>query len=128
MKRITLSIDLDDNEVFEKEVEDAIRAEVRKITRAEHLELIKTESSKEFQRLVDADLYCYKDKLKKIVEGVIYQNVRETINSLELKEMINEAVNLRISSYSDCVDDKCKEVLEKTVTASVAKKLGDLLN
>lgn len=127
MKRIILNVDLDDNEVFEKEVADAIRAEVRKITRDEQLKLIQKEADKEFKRLVDADTYNYRDKLRNIVEGIILKNVRDAISSSDIKELVNEAVSQRISFYSDIIDDKCKEVMEKTVTAAVANKIKNLL-
>lgn len=55
MKRVTLEIDLKENEIFEKEVEEAIRAKTREIVRNEYEGIIQEEASKEFKRIFDAN-------------------------------------------------------------------------
>lgn len=61
MKRVTLEIDLKENEIFEKEVEEAIRAKTREIVRNEYEGIIQEEASKEFKRIFDANTYGYRD-------------------------------------------------------------------
>lgn len=58
MKRLNLVIDLKDNDVFEKEIENLIRAKARELARNEHRRLIEEEVAAEIKRLTDITKYC----------------------------------------------------------------------
>ena len=51
MKRLTLELDLSENEIFDKEVTEAIRAKVREVVRNTCGEIIKAEAECEVKRL-----------------------------------------------------------------------------
>ena len=132
MKRLTLEIDLKENEIFEKEIEEAIRAKTREIIRGEYNKIIQDEASKEIKRLFDADSYGYKDKLKNLVKEASIRDIRIAIEEEDIigltKEKINEIVEYKVKYYSDIVDRRCKEVLETIITKAVEEKMKSLLN
>ena len=132
MKRVTLEIDLKENEIFEKEVEKVIRAKTREIIRGEYERIIQDEASKEVKRLFDANSYGYRDKLKDLVKQTSVRDIRMAIEEEDIvgltKEKINEIVEYKVKYYSDIVDSRCKEVLEKTITKAVEEKMKSLLN
>ena len=132
MKRVTLEIDLKENEIFEKEVEKVIRAKTREIVRGEYERIIQDEASKEVKRLFDANSYGYRDKLQDLVKQTAVRDIRTAIEEEDIvgltKEKINEIVEYKVKYYSDIVDSRCKEVLEKTITKAVEEKMKSLLN
>ena len=132
MKRVTLEIDLKENEIFEKEVEKVIRAKTREIIRGEYDRIIQDEASKEVKRLFDADSYGYRGKLLDLVKNTAVRDIRMAIEKEDIvgltKETINEVIEYKIKYYSDIVDSRCKEVLEKTITKAVEEKMKSLLN
>lgn len=132
MKRVTLEIDLKENEIFEKEVEEAIRAKTREIVRNEYEGIVQEEASKEFKRIFDANTYGYRDKLKDAVKDAAAKSIKRTIAEQDIagltKEKIEEIVTYRVQYYSDIVDQKCTEVLQKRITASVEEKLKSFLS
>lgn len=132
MKRVTINIDLKENDIFEKEVESIIRAKVREITRNEYDRIVQEETSKEFKRLFDADSYGYRDKLKDLIKQTAARDIRVAIEEEDIvgitKEMINKIVEYEVKYYSDIVDSRCKEVLENTISKTVEEKIKSLLN
>ena len=132
MKRVTLEIDLKENEIFEKEVESVIRAKVREITRNEYDRIVQEEASKEFKRLFDADSYGYRDKLKDLIKYTAVRDIRMAIEEEDIvgltKEKINDVVEYKVKYYSDIVDKRCKEVLENTISKTIEEKMKSLLN
>ena len=132
MKRVTLEIDLKENEIFEKEVEKVIRAKTREIIRGEYDRIIQDEASKEVKRLFDADSYGYRGKLQDLVKNTAVRDIRMAIEKEDIvgltKETINEVIEYKIKYYSDIVDSRCKEVLGKTITKAVEEKMKSLLN
>ena len=131
MKRINLSVDLEDNEIFEKEVRDAIQAEVKRIARIEQYSLIQATAQDEIERLVKGNAYGYRDKLKEVVKSIILEETRTILKSMDIDEMVKDCVTnqveLKIHFYSDIVTDRCKEVLNNTVTKAVNEKLKGIL-
>lgn len=132
MKRVTLEIDLKENEIFEKEVESVIRAKVREITRNEYDRIVQEEASKEFKRLFNADSNGYRDKLKDLIKYTAVRDIRMAIEEEDIvgltKEKINEVVEYKVKYYSDIVDKRCKEVLENTISKTIEEKMKSLLN
>lgn len=132
MKRVTINIDLKENEIFEKEVESVIRAKVREITRNEYDRIVQEEASKEFKRLFNADSNGYRDKLKDLIKYTAVRDIRMAIEEEDIvgltKEKINEVVEYKVKYYSDIVDKRCKEVLENTISKTIEEKMKSLLN
>lgn len=131
MKRMTLNIDLKENEVFEKEIEEIIRAKVRGVIRTEFGKVVGEESKKEVERLFKADTYGYRDKLKDLVKSAASSDIRKAIEEQDIvgltKEKISEIVEYKVNYYSDIVDEKCKKVLDAKITVAVEEKLKKIL-
>lgn len=132
MKRVTLEIDLKENEIFEREVEKAIRAKTREIVRGEYEKIIQEEASKEFKRIFDANSYGYRDRLKDAVREAATRDIKKAIEEQDIvgitKERIDEIVRYKVQYYSNTVDEKCKEVLKNKMTALVEEKLRSFLS
>lgn len=132
MKRVTLEIDLKENEIFEKEVEEAIRAKTREVVRGEYERIIQEEASKEFKRIFDANTYGYRDQLKDAVKDAAAKSIKRTIAEQDIagltKEKIEEIVTYKVQYYSDIVEQKCTEVLQNRITALVEEKLKTFLS
>ena len=132
MKRLTLEIDLKENEAFEKEIEEIIRAKARELARNEHSKLIEEEVSKEVKRLTEGNSWGYKDKLKSIVKELTIDEMKKTITDLYVENITKQCVKDRIEyivSKTTCdVELKCKQTLENTINTSVQNKLNSILN
>lgn len=101
MKRLTINVDLEDNEVFDKEVKEIIIAQSKQIAR----ESVENELRKEIERLV-------KNEVEKVAESNWYNPVRDRVVIEVSKKMIRE---LSIS----------KEDLDDVVGKKVTKYLND---
>lgn len=133
MKRINLSIDLGENEIFEKEVEEVIRAKAREVVRNSYKKIIEEEAEREIERLFAIPAPCsYKDRLKHIVRNVVEDSIRKELNDVDINIIVREktvkVIENKIESYSNSVDRRCKEVLEQKITESVEEKLKSILN
>lgn len=127
MKRITLEIDLKENEAFEKEIEKIIRAKARELARNEHARLIEDEIRHEIQRLTNANSWGYKDKLKSIIRGLVNDELKKTVSDMDIeklaKERVNDKIEYIVSNVTADVREKCKTVLEEIVIEEVRTKL-----
>lgn len=131
MKRVTLCIDLKENEAFEKEVEEIIRAKAREMARNEHSKLIEEEVRDEVRRLTESNSWGYRDKLKSIVRELTREEMKKTISDLDVEKVTKECVNDRIeyivSKTTDEIEIKCKKALEDSISGAVQEKLSLLL-
>ena len=132
MKRINLSIDLDENEIFDKEVTELIRAKVREASRMEPPKIIEEEVEAEVKRLVEASVFGYRDKIKGIVKSITTSAMTEVIKNMDMdaviKEAVNESIDAKVEQYTRNIEGKCKDVLDKVVSERVKEKLSTLLS
>lgn len=124
MKRITLNIDLDDNEVFDNEIADVIRAKVREITR-DHIsysEAIQNEIKRKLNHT----------NASTVVQDALYAVVKDVIAQMDLRPKINEAVDAiidqKIHNCTMKVDAKCDEVLQRLLTDKLQAKIKTILS
>ena len=132
MKRMTLNIDLEENEVFEKEVVEIIRAKAREIARNHHVRIIEESVSAEIKRIFLNDHYgTYRNELKKTIEGCIHAQIRDFLCHEPIaqiaKEELARQMELIISRTTSEAKEKCVSVLNETITYEVAKKVNDIL-
>lgn len=81
MKRLTLEIDLSENEIFDEEVTKAVRAKVREAVRNARSEDIDNEVQQEVERLFDGGSWGYREKLKNIVKSAVYSAIEEAVKN-----------------------------------------------
>lgn len=132
MKRLTLNIDLAENEIFEKEVVEIIRAKAREIARNHQVCVIEEAVSTEIRRLFLNDCYgTYRNQLKKIVEGCIHTQIRDFLSHEPIdqiaKEELARQMNFIISRTTSEAEEKCVSVLSKTINDEVMKKVNVIL-
>lgn len=130
MKRINLSIDLDENEIFEKEVQNAIRAKTREVVRNTYQDIIKEEAETEVRRIFDNEPGSwYRKKLRDIVKDAAYEQISECVKNLDIKQIVDEAVKEEterwIAEYR--VVEKCDARLNTRIKERVEEKLKELL-
>ena len=126
MKRLTLQIDLNENEVFEKEVENAIKAKARELTRNKHSKMIEEEVQNEVKRLVDGNTWGYRDKLKSMVREITREEMKKVISDVEVesiaKKCVEDRIDYIVSSTTSEVERKCKMALENAISEAVQDK------
>lgn len=131
MKRLNLQIDLKENEAFEKEVEEIIRAKARELARNEHSKMIAEEVSAEIKRLTDGNSWGYRDKLKSMVREMTRDELKRVISDMEVeniaKQCVKDHIEYIVSKITNDVEQKCKDVLDSVVNNAVQEKLKDIL-
>ena len=130
MKRINLSVDLDENEIFEKEVQKAIRAKTREVVRNTYQDVIKEEAEAEVRRIFDNEPgSLYRKKLRDIVRTVAYEQISGCVKNLDIKQIIDDAVGKEterwIAEYR--VVEQCDARLNSRIKERVEEKLKELL-
>ena len=130
MKRLTLEIDLSENEIFDEEVTKAVRAKAREAVRNASSEDINNEVQREVERLFNGELWGYKGKLNNIVKSAVYSAIEEAVKKLDLKGIIEQAVEDKMDLYMSRykVTERCEEALNIKVQGAVEKKIKELLN
>ena len=130
MKRLTLELDLSENEIFDEEVTKAVRAKVREAVRNARSEDIDNEVQQEVERLFDSGSWDYKGKLKNIVKSAVYSAIEQAVRDLDIKEIVETSVAEKMDDYMSYykVRERCEEVLNAKVQGAVEKKIKELLN
>ena len=130
MKRLTLEIDLSENEIFDEEVTKAVRAKVREAVRNARSEDIDNEVQQEVERLFDNGSWDYKRKLKNIVKSAVYSAIKQAVKDLDIKEIVETSVAEKMDDYMSYykVRERCEEALNAKVQGVVEKKIKELLN
>ena len=130
MKRLTLEIDLSENEIFDDEVTKAVRAKAREAVRNVCNEDVDKEARREVERLFNGELWGYKGRLNNIVKSAVYSAIEEAVKNLDLKGTIEQAVDDKMDVYMSRykVAERCEETLNGKVQGAVEKKIKELLN
>lgn len=130
MKRLTLEIDLSENEIFDEEITKAVRAKVREAVRNARSEDIDNEVQQEVERLFDSGSWDYKGKLKNIVKSAVYSAIEQAVRDLDIKEIVETSVAEKMDDYMFYykVRERCEEALNAKVQGAVEKKIKELLN
>ena len=131
MKRLTLELDLSENEIFDKEVTDAIRAQVREVVRNTCGEIIKEEAECEVKRqLGEVGWDYYQGEIRNAVKSVAYSILEPIVRGIDFEEITKQTVDKRMDytlSFYD-VEGKCEDVLKAKINDAVARKLKEILN
>lgn len=123
MKRVTLSIDLNENEIFEKEVVEVIKAKIRENAR----EFVNFDDTiqNEIQKKIQAQ------SITSIVHQALYAVVRDEIAKMNLQQAIKKAVDdvleLKLHNFTGKADARCDEILTKLINEKVQEKFRTLI-
>lgn len=119
MKRVNLNIDLKENEVFDKEVQEIVRAKVRETVRNEYSMMIQDAVSEEFKRLFDANTYGYRDKLNETVKKCAITGIKEVLEGLDVSNLIREKaveiMDVKMDCYFHDSEHRCKIAFDPIV-------------
>lgn len=131
MKRLTLEIDLSENEIFDEEVTKAVRAKVREVVRNTCSEIIKEEAEREVKRqLGEVGWDYYQGEIRNAVKNVAYYILEPIVKKIDFEEIVKYTVDKRMDytlSFYD-VEGKCEDVLKAKINDAVARKLKEILN
>lgn len=131
MKRVNISIDLKENEAFEKEVQEIIRAKVKEAVRNEHSTIIQDAASQEFKRLFDANTYGYRDKLNETVKKCAISGIQEVLEELDvpnlIREKASEIMDAKMDYYLMDAEHRCKIAFDAIVTKQAEERIRRIL-
>lgn len=131
MKRVSVNIDLKENEAFDKEIQEIIRAKVKEIVRNEYSTMMQDAASQEFKRLFDANTCGYRDKLNETVKNCAIKGIKEVLEEMDvptlIQEKAEELMDAKIAYYLHDIDHKCKVTLDTIVTKQAAEQIKKIL-
>lgn len=107
--RLTIDVDLDENELLEAQVLDAVKAEARKVAR----EAVSKEISAECSRIVSkwmegSSSWGYSRKLEKQMKEKVDEEVRRAFEGVKIDENL---VNERVAAVLGDVDNRIDNVI-----------------
>lgn len=131
MKRVSVDIDLKDNEIFDKAVTDIIKAKVREVVRNDFSGIIGEAVKAELNRIIDGNGYSYKGKLDAELKRAALPKVREVIGDMDVNQLISdkvkELVEAKMNWYVEESTRQCKLTLNEIVTKAAAEKIKSIL-
>lgn len=131
MKRLSIDIDLKDNEIFDKEVVGIVKAKVREIVRNDFSEIINDAVKAELNRTIAGVGYSYRGKLESELKRATLPKIREVIDDMNVNQLIadkvKELVEARMKWYVEESTRQCKLTLNEIVTKEVTEKIKNLL-
>ncbi len=128
MKRINLSVDLENNEIFEQEVIEAIRAQVRNIVREEGAALIRREAEEEARRLFSGNNWHYHNTINTLTRNHLSNAVEKEVNSNEVAQMIYEKISESLTPIIAKAVEKETRNVESRVYTTLTRIMTDELN
>lgn len=132
MKKVSVMIDLRENEAFEKEVQNIICAKVRETVRDEYSLIIRDVALEEFKRLLDADTCGCQDRFHEAVKKCVDVGVKESLKELGLINLIGEKVTeiteAKINACSQDIERQCKIAFDSIILKQVEEKIKKILD
>ena len=126
MKRVTLEIDLQENDVFEKEIENIIRAKVRECVRNEGLDIIRDEAEKEIKRILYSTGW-QTPRIESIVASECDSEIRKYVKEFNIRTVVEDRVpkiiDQKITTFGGNIEEKIAVTVDKILTQEVTKKL-----
>lgn len=114
--RLTLNVDLNENDLFEEKVLEAVKSEARKIAR----EVVSKEISSEISRIVsrwvkDGSSYGYVGKLEKHMRETVDKEVKKALDGIKIDD---DLVEQRVESVLGNVDSRIDYIIGSRLTRS----------
>lgn len=140
MKRIMVSVDLEDNEVLEKAVIKAVRDSAKQIAREEIDKILKAEVARVVTKQVQdiqSSSWGKGSRLDSMAKKEIDRIVKETIGEVEIpKDAVEKSLNDILARTEEKVDrlianrvahETIEDYIEEKVTREVKSKVPDAL-
>ena len=140
MKRLTLNLDLEDNQAFDKEVEHIIKAKVKSITNDNLEGFIEEAAKRALDRTFENKQYSYTSRIGEMAVARVREVIESRVNYKVADYHIDDVVKNRVKQYMDAnedritaiiedkFEDKCNEVIEKVINKKVEEKIKSLLS
>lgn len=129
MKRVTLNIDLEDNQVFDEQVVETIKAKVRELVRNENYNYVASETKKELDRLI-ADSSWYSSTINKIIRDKISSIVHDVLTTNEMRQKLSDALDSEsikfINRNQSVIESYCEAAIQKKLNDDIAEKLNNI--
>lgn len=129
MKRVTLNIDLEDNQIFDEQVVETIKAKVRELVRNENYNYVASETKKELDRLI-ADSSWYSSTINRIIRDKISNIVHDVLTTTEMRQKLSDALDSEsikfINRNQSVIESYCEAAVQKKLNDDIAKKLNNI--
>lgn len=129
MKRVTLNIDLEDNQIFDEQVVETIKAKVRELVRNENYNYVASETKKELDRLI-ADSSWYSSTINRIIRDKISNIVHDVLTTTEMRQKLSDALDSEsikfINRNQSVIESYCEAAIQKKLNDDIAKKLNNI--
>lgn len=129
MKRVTLNIDLEDNQIFDEQVVETIKAKVRELVRNENYNYVASETKKELDRLI-ADSSWYSSTINRIIKDKISNIVHDVLTTTEMRQKLSDALDSEsikfINRNQSVIESYCEAAVQKKLNDDIAKKLNNI--
>ena len=102
MKRIQIQVDIEDNEIFEKSVQEAIKAQARQIAR----DVIEQEIRQEIERIVSS-------KISELQTGRYNRSSIQKQITENLAQSISTDIKIDVDAIKKHVEDTATEMLQR---------------
>lgn len=133
MKRINLSVNMDDNEMLNKSIEEALKARARQIAR----ETLTEELVSEIERITDA-------RVREVKESAYYNQITNRIVDIMVKRLgseltvgnhnINKMIEEKVTDYINTkltqrggIEPFLQSYIDKSIANVLVKKANDLM-
>ena len=129
MKRVTLNIDLEDNQIFDEQVVETIKAKVRELVRNENYNYVASETKKELDRLI-AESSWYSSTINRIIRDKISNIVHDVLTTTEMRQKFSDALDSESIKYinrnQSVIESYCEAAVQKKLNDDIAKKLNNI--
>lgn len=129
MKRINLSVDFEDNELFDKSLRDSLKAEMKTLIRNNYVDMLKDVIEPECERLITKNVTI--DVVSELANRKIQSEIRSAIYELDIEDVISikidEILNDKIQKYLANIDNKINSIIKEVMTQKVTDALNDIL-
>lgn len=130
MKRINLSVDFEDNKLFDKSLRDSLKAEMKTLIRNNYFDMLKSVIEPECERLITRNVTI--DAVRELAGFKINSAVHQAIDDLDVDDIIlskiEDVLDYKIQKYLSDIDDKINSIIKEVITQKVADGLNNILN
>lgn len=130
MKRINLSVDFEDNELFDKSLRDSLKAELKTLIRNNYSDMIQDVIEPECERLITQKVIT--DAVRELVGFKTNSAVHQAIDDLDVDEIISDKIenilDNKIEKALSDIDNKINSIIKDVITQKVVDGLNNILN
>ena len=130
MKRINLSVDFEDNELFEKSLRDTVKAEIKTLMRNGYGDNLENIVKEKCDRLIPEKVPGY--TVREIADKKIQSRVRDLVDDLDIDVVISSKIDKILDAKIEYalanIDDKINGIIKEVITNKVIENLNNVLS